>query len=238
MITLISRIIAVVKILMWAWRNRKPIGVVFGDLDDLKLYVSLLRGAFASGTSKTNDAQSIVKSLLALPSFDAIVTATATDWDDIQLDRARDFVADNTIFTVAWKLLHKECNLNLEDDRVTDFANKLKRILPYFKPDDALVRTQGVFIRTNVPDTAPADTVTNTFDTSSNVEGDFIPAFPEISDVIDDLSVKSTDITKTKDTDTLDENAETGILTTISLIVTILTILPKIIAIMEKRRLK
>lgn len=235
MITLISRIIAVVKILMWAWRNRKPIGVVFGDLDDLKLYVSLLRGAFASGTSKTNDAQSIVKSLLALPSFDAIVTATATDWDDIQLDRARDFVADNTIFTVAWKLLHKECNLNLEDDRVADFTNKLKRILPYFKPDDALVKTQGVFVRTNVQDPPLAATES---DLENSMSMDSIPAFPDIPEVSDGFSEVSDGFSETKQSDVLDKDAEFGILSIISLIVTILTILPKIIAIIEKRRLK
>lgn len=221
MITLISRVLTVIKILAWAWTNRKPISIVFHDLDDLKLYISLLRGAFASGTTKTNDAQSIIENLLELPSFDAIVAATATEWDDIQLERLRGFVADDTIFTVAWKLLHKECDVNLEDDRVADFSKKLKQILPYFKPDDALVRTQGVFVRTNVPDVTSAST-------DNQDPYDSIPAFPAIED---DFPVQNTSVP-------LDKDAEFGILSTISLIVTILTILPKIIAIIEKRKRK
>lgn len=196
---MIRKIMAIVRLLCWAWQNRAVIGIVLADLDNLRLHVKIIRGMYKSNTAKIADVQAVLLDFLDSPSFNAIITTTETNWDDEQFARVKDFVKSDLIFTAAWKILRKQCKINLTDGSNSEFVRKLQSILPYIQEPTSLFETKEVFVCANDA------TVNNT------------------------QSVVS-------DTLSLDGEAETGVLTTISLIVTIITVLPKVLEIMRKRR--
>lgn len=118
-------------VLYFLWTFRKFVWGILCEYGSLSQYASELSAAYKAGSSHYDEAQNAVIALLGLKSFQTFVQTTSSADDDQALDKMRTMVQNTLLFRIAWRILHGDWNVHVEQSRWSRFVEGVRQHLPF-----------------------------------------------------------------------------------------------------------
>ena len=118
-------------VLYFLWTFRKFVWDVLCEFNALSNHVTELSTAYKAGSSHFDEAQTAVSALLELKAFQTFVKTTVSDDDDQALEKMKKMVQNTTLFRIAWRILHGDWNVHVEQSRWSKFVEGIRQHLPF-----------------------------------------------------------------------------------------------------------
>lgn len=118
-------------VIYFLWTFRKFVWAALCEFDSITKYTTELTTAYKSGTAHFDEAQSAVESLLGLKALQLFVTTTATKDDDQALEKIKNAVKNTLLFRIAWRILHGDWNVHVEQSRWSKFVEGIRHHIPF-----------------------------------------------------------------------------------------------------------
>lgn len=118
-------------VIYFLWTFRKFVWDILCEFRDLSRYTGDISTAYKSGSAHFAEAQSAVSALLDLKSFRTFVKTTTTPDDDLALEKMKVMVQNTMVFRIAWRILHGDWNVNVEQSRWSKFVDGIRKKMPF-----------------------------------------------------------------------------------------------------------
>lgn len=136
-------------VIYFLWTFRKFFWELLCEFNELNGHMTAISAAYKGGNSHFAEAQSALSSLLCLRSFKTFVKTTATLDDDLALEKMKVMIQNTMVFRIAWRILHGDWNVNVEQSRWSRFVDGIRSKLPFVD------RTKAVKALASVSDDQP-----------------------------------------------------------------------------------
>jgi len=125
----------------FAWKYRNPIAATINDADRYAEHYERF-----TTTTDVYIAQATLLDIINLESVGEIAAASNADgWRTT----AKAFVADFEIFNAAWKIMHDDWRIQIQRPRITNFIKRLRKILPFARPNFQMLESPPAFDSTD-----------------------------------------------------------------------------------------
>lgn len=118
-------------VLNFLWTFRRFVWRALCEFDSISKYTGELSAAYKAGSAHFDEAQVAVESLLDLKALQIFVETTASKDDDQALEKIKKAVDNTLLFRVAWRILHGDWNVHVEQSRWSKFVEGVKQHLPF-----------------------------------------------------------------------------------------------------------
>lgn len=123
--------------LFFGWKYRKLLWLAMSEVDDVFVQVKAAMVAYNRGKDGGAEARLATQKLLSLKSFSEYVGLTESIKDEEALANVREFVDDDEIWSVAWRILQGDWNVSIESTRWQSFMERIRRALPFVNANKA-----------------------------------------------------------------------------------------------------
>lgn len=118
-------------VLCFLWTFRRFVWDALCEFNELSKNATDLSASYKAGTAHFEEAQNAVIKLLDLKAFQTFVKTTATDDDDQALEKLKKMVQNTTLFRIAWRIIHGDWNVHVEQSRWSKFVEGIRQHLPF-----------------------------------------------------------------------------------------------------------
>lgn len=118
-------------VIYFLWTFRKFVWRALCEFDSISKYTGQLSVAYKAGSAHFDEAQTAVESLLDLKALQIFVETTASQDDDQALEKIKKAVQNTLLFRIAWRILHGDWNVHVEQSRWSKFVEGIRQHLPF-----------------------------------------------------------------------------------------------------------
>lgn len=118
-------------VIYFLWTFRRFVWEILCEFSSLSQHASALSTAYKAGSSHYEEAQGAVTALLGLKSFRTFVQTTSSVDDDQALDKIQNTVQNTLLFRIAWRIIHGDWNVHIEQSRWSKFVEGIRQHIPF-----------------------------------------------------------------------------------------------------------